>query len=313
MEATEAKTGFRRILIPVGGRASIEEVLARAGRLLERPDVTVTLLTVIETSGLERNSPEYRADPRHQVCIDRLEDLRMVLAEKRIVTEAQIRFGDPAMEIAREAVVNGHDLIVMATRGRSEIGRFFLGSVAQAVLRLAGVPVLLFRTPTRPAQSGPFHLDLRAAPFRRIFVPLDGTELSEGSLPHALALARDFDSEICLSTAVPDSSSARAHRKAAAYIDMLLERSAGRGPKVTGEVLRGSPDALMAGAPDRGFDTIAMATHGRAAFPSFLWGSETVNLVSKTSIPVLAVRGRRRKVRSTGPGRPVGAPAGNAP
>jgi nucleotide-binding universal stress UspA family protein len=39
------------------------------------------------------------------------------------------------------------DLIVMASHGRTGVRRWFLGSVAEEVLRQASVPVLLIRKP----------------------------------------------------------------------------------------------------------------------------------------------------------------------
>jgi nucleotide-binding universal stress UspA family protein len=45
----------------------------------------------------------------------------------------------------------GHDLIALATHGRSRMARLFLGSVADKVVRGAGCPVLVVRHPhTRP-------------------------------------------------------------------------------------------------------------------------------------------------------------------
>ena len=38
------------------------------------------------------------------------------------------------------------DIIVMSTHGRSGLGRWLLGSVADKVLRHAGIPVLLVRS-----------------------------------------------------------------------------------------------------------------------------------------------------------------------
>jgi nucleotide-binding universal stress UspA family protein len=45
----------------------------------------------------------------------------------------------------------GHDLIALATHGRSRMARLFLGSVADKVVRGAACPVLVVRHPhTRP-------------------------------------------------------------------------------------------------------------------------------------------------------------------
>jgi universal stress protein A len=56
-----------------------------------------------------------------------------------------VRFGDPVKEILLEAEEYAADLIVVATSARCAIMRTLVGSVAEAVLRRADVPVLLHR------------------------------------------------------------------------------------------------------------------------------------------------------------------------
>ena len=55
--------------------------------------------------------------------------------------------GDAAESLADYAANNGVDLIVMATHGRSGISRWFIGSVADRLIRTARVPVLVVRAP----------------------------------------------------------------------------------------------------------------------------------------------------------------------
>lgn len=56
-----------------------------------------------------------------------------------------VRFGQPAEEIMRYAEETGCSLIVMSTHGRSGLGRWVYGSVADKILRGSQVPVLLIR------------------------------------------------------------------------------------------------------------------------------------------------------------------------
>jgi nucleotide-binding universal stress UspA family protein len=66
-----------------------------------------------------------------------------------VAVEMVVRFGDPTAEILHEAEAFGADLIVLATTGRSALGRTMFGSVAEAVFRKAQVPVLLFHPGAR--------------------------------------------------------------------------------------------------------------------------------------------------------------------
>ena len=54
-------------------------------------------------------------------------------------------FGDPGSEITRRAKDINAGLIVISSHGRTGIGRFLLGSVAERTVRLAPCPVLVLR------------------------------------------------------------------------------------------------------------------------------------------------------------------------
>jgi len=57
--------------------------------------------------------------------------------------KTDVRIGDPASGIAMAAIDESADVIVMATHGRTGIGRAVFGSVAGTVLRSAPTPVVL--------------------------------------------------------------------------------------------------------------------------------------------------------------------------
>jgi nucleotide-binding universal stress UspA family protein len=57
----------------------------------------------------------------------------------------EVRLGDPANAIVRYAEENGVDLIVMGSRGLTEIEGLLLGSVTHHVLHRCKVPVLIVR------------------------------------------------------------------------------------------------------------------------------------------------------------------------
>src|ERR1700685_2396864 len=57
----------------------------------------------------------------------------------------QVRFGDPGREIATFAESLHAELIVMPSHGRTGLSRFFIGSVAERVVRLAHCPILILK------------------------------------------------------------------------------------------------------------------------------------------------------------------------
>jgi nucleotide-binding universal stress UspA family protein/quercetin dioxygenase-like cupin family protein len=72
-------------------------------------------------------------------------------SDPQIRVEHRLAEGDPAEEILRLTEVQRCDLVVMGTHGKTGLGRFLTGSVAEEVLRKAICPVLVVRTPLQPA------------------------------------------------------------------------------------------------------------------------------------------------------------------
>jgi len=82
---------------------------------------------------------------------DDMEDARPILEEQRSVFGADVEVAtevisgsNTARSIAGYAEQNGVDLIALSTHGRTGFRHLALGSVAEAVLRHAPVPVLVF-------------------------------------------------------------------------------------------------------------------------------------------------------------------------
>ncbi|MFC2021508.1 universal stress protein [Chloroflexota bacterium] len=61
--------------------------------------------------------------------------------------QSEVLYGKAAESIAEYAAKNEVDLITIATHGRSGIGRWVWGSVADKVLRSSTVPILMVRAP----------------------------------------------------------------------------------------------------------------------------------------------------------------------
>ena len=96
--------------------------------------------------------------------------------------------------IIEKAAGDKETLIGMATRGRSGIHRWLMGSVAEKVLRGATNPLLLVRGDEEGKSDG-------AATLKSIVVPLDGSKLAEIALPRAVDLAKKLGLEIVLTRA----------------------------------------------------------------------------------------------------------------
>ena len=69
------------------------------------------------------------------------------LCENLVAARAVVVFGRAAESIVEFAEREGVDLIALSTHGRSGLGRWFFGSVAEKVLRGTHLPLFLVRPP----------------------------------------------------------------------------------------------------------------------------------------------------------------------
>lgn len=145
---------FTKILVPLDGSALAERALKPAFAMAKAFGSQVTLMRVVVpeevplAAGVDVAYPDFELLQASQNR--RWEEAEAYLSGVRAEWEAadiQVRLdvtsGAPPEMIIEEANRLGANLIVMSTHGRSGISRLIYGSVAEAVLRGAHVPVLL--------------------------------------------------------------------------------------------------------------------------------------------------------------------------
>jgi len=96
------------------------------------------------TSHLGRISEEYLAHAS-AAAKDYLNSVKERLTKMGIAARSEVEVGSPAERIVGYAKESNIDLIAMSTHGRSGIGRWLLGSVADKVIHAADRPILLVR------------------------------------------------------------------------------------------------------------------------------------------------------------------------
>jgi len=135
--------------------------------------------------------------------------------------------------------------------------------------------------------------------YKKMLVPLDGSELSEVTFKYAKELAGRFAGlEVILLhvCAGDEKGSIPLHR---AYIESSAETirsgaSTGAGNrevKVRGELVTGSPaDEILRYAEKNNIDLILMASHGRSGISRWAMGSVAYKVLRSARVPVLMVR-----------------------
>ena len=142
----------KRVLVALDGSASSEAVLRFVLEIAGPLDMTVVLLRVVEPALPPIADDLYRGpvediDARRQDAEEYVAPIAAALRARGVETAWQVRRGRPDEEILTAAAEVGVDMIAMATHGRTGFGRLLFGSVAEAVLRRATVPVFMIRQP----------------------------------------------------------------------------------------------------------------------------------------------------------------------
>jgi nucleotide-binding universal stress UspA family protein/CBS domain-containing protein len=134
---------FRSILVPVDFDESAKTALDLAKEIAASGDATIHLMHVIAillVPGEAANVVVMRED-EVKAALDKI--AREQLSGTR--HQIHVRTGDTARAVVEAAHDLAADLIVMPTHGRHGLSRFFLGSVAERVVREAPCPVLTVR------------------------------------------------------------------------------------------------------------------------------------------------------------------------
>lgn len=249
----------------------VQVVVDHDGRRIPDADSSLLpLMAAYPSSNLQSESVARRA-ARHE-AVAYLDGLAERLGRSGVVAETAVVVGPPGEVLVEEAVARQVDVIMIATHGRSGLGRWVFGSIAEAVLARCSVPVLVVRAWSPPHPLVP--------PARRpsIVVPLDGSPLAESALPRAKELARLLDGEIGLVRAIPlpymapsleeemgPVYSLEVHdaleEEARTYLASIAQRLRAAEIDVACTVEFGSPAGeILATARERGAGLIVMAT-----------------------------------------------------
>jgi nucleotide-binding universal stress UspA family protein len=195
---------------------------------------------------------------------------------------------------------NKIDLIVLGTSGRTGVAKFFLGSIAEEILRQAPCPVFTVGpyTPGKPLGNGKIN---------EIVYATDFSPESVSAAAHAISLAQEFQAHLTLMHVIANEAPG----------DLLLP---GELVKATEQHLRnlvpaeaelwfeprfvveqGSPaEKILEVARHRDADLIVLGTHKPSGFPgaaTHLPIATAHKVVSHAPCPVLTVRGQATEVR----------------
>lgn len=195
------------------------------------------------------------------------------------------------------------DLVVMATHGRGPLSRFWLGSVADHLIRHVSAPVLLIRP--RDGDAIPV-IDFRLS---SVVVPLDLSDDSAAILDPLIDLAVVMDTHLTLihviepilgisgavppyPISVPQEVLESTRHLAQKSLDETAEKLRARGLRVATKVVVGLGVAasVLQQVNEGKADFVAMTTHGAGGFRRLMLGSVADKVIRGSAKPVLVLR-----------------------
>ncbi|HUX88012.1 MAG TPA: universal stress protein [Chloroflexota bacterium] len=275
---------FTKILVPLDGSELSERAVPYATVLAKAATGSLTLMRVV-------SDPAHEAEAKAELAT-----VAEKIAKIGVNADSRVIYGHPAEMIIDAAASDQHTMIVMSTHGRSGLGRWLYGSVADQVLREATVPVLLV-----PAACARVWSDQRSF---RILAPLDGSDLAEEALAPVTRLADELSAELLLFQAVEPAHYAYADTypyplndveselvAADAYLNDVAKNLQKPARVIRARSVAGyAPMAIATAAVEEQADLIAMATHGSGGVRRLVMGSVAVGTLHRATVPLLLIR-----------------------
>jgi nucleotide-binding universal stress UspA family protein len=142
-----------KIMAPLDGPALSETALPAAASLAESTGAALLLVRATEAHATMVGDPTEAQVEVVREAEGYLDAVKLRLqARARGEIATTVWYGSPAEAIAEAAQFNDVDMIVMTTHGRGGLGRMFLGSVTESVMRSTPTPILVLHPDGAPPQ-----------------------------------------------------------------------------------------------------------------------------------------------------------------
>ena len=271
-------------------------------------ETEVAMLSVIDRSLLSGTGRE-GMEAEHQEALSLAEESLKREAEELLRAEsarleqagwpstAEVRFGSPAAEIVKAAEDSNADLILLGSRGTSDLKHLLMGGVSHNVLHYAPCSVLLVRHPSHIPLEAPWH----------VLIAYDDSEPAKRAMELCASLPLAVSDEVTTLTVLPLVTMFRQdirqrlspfwHQKKQAALAALraatdavqwstseVAAELREGPNVSQEILNAA-ERLES-------DLIMLGDKGAGAFEKLLLGSVTNRTARHAGCAVWVVRAK---------------------
>jgi nucleotide-binding universal stress UspA family protein len=313
---------IKKIFVPLDGSLFAEHALPLALSIARRANATLNVVMVHVPLATIFAQPMRGMETVPDEPLKARERGYLAEVSERLKKAAKVPVAftfveGPVVATLREQITDGGgDLVVMTTHGRGAFARFWLGSIADQLIRELPLPLLLVRPGEAKAD---IHRDVL---LRHMLIPLDGSPLSEQVVEPAFGIGGLMESKFTLLRAVDPITplpadvlelplSVEGHsiydrlkqlhaeemKRAGEGLERVRKEHAARAIRVTTKVVESDQPAraILDAAEDGQMDCIALATHGRHGLGRLFLGSVADKVVRGAKVPVLVYRPREGK------------------
>jgi nucleotide-binding universal stress UspA family protein len=272
---------FEKILVPLDSSSMAEQALPYVVELARSFHSAVDIVYVCEAHRVEGSS----------VCQAYLDDVAAKIISELSGQDEKIKtnlvMGSPGQKILDYAQAEKIDLIIMSSHGHSGVTLWPMGGTAEKVLRKTGKPLIIVKV--KEAQGPAPQVDL----FKRILVPLDGSELGSTVVPYVDAIAGKFESEVILfhvvetdkhlhtlgridSVPIREEEMDSLRKRSNDYLNREKDKFSNSKATVSSVVKEGNvAEEIIRYGDENNCSLIAISSHGHSGFEAWIIGSVT--------------------------------------
>ncbi len=292
---------YRTILVPLDGSHSAEAAVPFARAIAERSGAGLEFVLVHHSSvpgGIPEGFTAYAEASRKAEQAYLGQAPGRLVPGQVITTTTSLLEGPVAEAISKHVLDARPDLIVMSTHGRGAFNRFWMGSVADRLVRSLPIPMVLIRTDPADTSAGPAPVPARIA------VALDRSGFGETVLGPAGDLAAMFQAELVLLHVVhpplpiaepplpyvvgyDEEIAKQLESQAEAYLGALAGVLRQKGLAVITRIAPGGDTAttILGLVEESDAGMVAIASHGESGVRRFLLGSVADKILRGATVP----------------------------
>ena len=272
---------FEKILVPLDTSKLAEVVLPHATQLAREFGSEVDIVVICEPQ-------ETSEGETCSLYMDsQAENLRTAIGVPGSRIRTELITGSPAQKIIEYTLSRKIDILFLSSHGRSGVLLWPIGGTVDKVLRKTGVPLIIVNV--KDSQKGSLETGL----FRRILIPLDGSERGAAVLPYVREISQKISSEVVLFHVVDTGRKVHSlgrldsvpfredeldslRKRSEEYLTQESRRFAGTKATVNTVVKTGNvAQEIIKYAVEKDCSLIAVSSHGHSGFESWMIGSVT--------------------------------------